>query len=99
MKYALIGSAGQLGRDITPRLIGDVIPLTRAQTDLTNPDTLRAELSALKPDVVVNCAAANKARIIEALVGAGISILDFRVEEAPVDAAVVRLQALQRGRS
>ncbi|MCC7363355.1 MAG: ABC transporter ATP-binding protein [Dehalococcoidia bacterium] len=47
--------------------------------------------------VVVNCAATQKARVVEALVGAGISILDFRVEEAPVDAAVLHLQSLQRG--
>jgi dTDP-4-dehydrorhamnose reductase len=59
MKYALIGSAGQLGRDLAPRLSGDVIALIRAQTDLTKPDTLRSELTALKPDVVINCAAYN----------------------------------------
>ncbi|MCC6381685.1 MAG: ABC transporter ATP-binding protein [Dehalococcoidia bacterium] len=49
--------------------------------------------------VVVNCAARNKAQVVEALVAAGVSILDFRVEEAPVDAAVERLQSLQRGLS
>lgn len=45
--------------------------------------------------VVVNCAATEKARVVEALVAAGIGILDFRVEEAPVDAAVLHLQSLQ----
>lgn len=59
MRYAVIGSAGQLGRDLCPRLRGDVIPLTRGQTDLTRPETLGAVLRDLRPDVVVNCAAYN----------------------------------------
>jgi dTDP-4-dehydrorhamnose reductase len=59
MKYALIGSAGQLGRDVAPRLVGDVVSLTREQTDLTKPDTLRAVLTGLRPDVVINSAAYN----------------------------------------
>ena len=59
MKYAVLGAAGQLGRDLCPRLPGDVVPLTRVQADLTQPDTLRAALTQLRPDVVVNCAAYN----------------------------------------
>ncbi|HYV39173.1 MAG TPA: dTDP-4-dehydrorhamnose reductase [Gemmataceae bacterium] len=59
MKYAVLGAAGQLGRDLCPRLGGDVTPLTRAQADLTKPHTLRETLTALRPDVVVNCAAYN----------------------------------------
>ncbi len=59
MKYAVIGSEGQLGRDLCPRLAGEVVRLTRADADLTKPDLLTATLTALKPDVVVNCAAYN----------------------------------------
>src|SRR5262245_14075492 len=59
MRYAMLGAAGQLGRDLCPRLDGEVIPLTRAQADLTQPDALRAALTDLRPDVVVNCAAYN----------------------------------------
>lgn len=59
MKYAVIGAAGQLGRDLCPRLPGDVTPLTRAQTDLTKLETLKDTLGQLRPDVVVNCAAYN----------------------------------------
>jgi dTDP-4-dehydrorhamnose reductase len=59
VKYAVLGAAGQLGRDLCPRLAGDVIPLTRAAADLTQAETLRATLTALRPDVVVNCAAYN----------------------------------------
>jgi dTDP-4-dehydrorhamnose reductase len=59
VKYAVIGSAGQLGRDLVPRLPGDVVPLTREHADLTRPDLLRSTLTAQRPDVVVNCAAYN----------------------------------------
>jgi dTDP-4-dehydrorhamnose reductase len=59
MRYALIGSAGQLGRELRSRLDGDVTALTREQIDLTKPQTLDAVLSALRPDVIVNCAAYN----------------------------------------
>jgi dTDP-4-dehydrorhamnose reductase len=59
MKYAVIGAAGQLGRDLCPLLDGEVVPLTRAETDLTQPAMVRATLTALRPDIVVNCAAYN----------------------------------------
>src|SRR5262249_37086197 len=59
MKTVVIGSAGQLGRDLCPRLLGEVVPLTRAQADLTRPETLRAALGEHRPDLIVNCAAYN----------------------------------------
>jgi dTDP-4-dehydrorhamnose reductase len=59
MHTAVLGAAGQLGRDLCPRLPGTVTPLDRAGADLTHPDRLRATLADLRPDVVVNCAAYN----------------------------------------
>jgi dTDP-4-dehydrorhamnose reductase len=59
MKYVVLGAAGQLGRDLCPRLPGDVVPLTRAQIDLRDAEGLRSLLAAQRPDVVVNCAAYN----------------------------------------
>jgi dTDP-4-dehydrorhamnose reductase len=59
MKYAVLGSAGQLGRDLCPRLPGEVHALARLQADLTDGDALRKLLTALRPDVVINCAAYN----------------------------------------
>jgi dTDP-4-dehydrorhamnose reductase len=59
MRYAVIGAAGQLGRDLCPRLDGDVVPLTRARADLTRADLLRATLAEVRPGAVVNCAAYN----------------------------------------
>src|SRR5206468_2838433 len=59
MTAAVLGAAGQLGRDLCPRLSGDVVPLDRSRADLTNADQLRATLADLRPGVVVNCAAYN----------------------------------------
>src|SRR5438876_11206236 len=59
MKDAVLGSTGQLGRDLCPKLAGEVIALTRENADLTRRDSLEAALTAARPDVVVNCAAYN----------------------------------------
>jgi dTDP-4-dehydrorhamnose reductase len=59
MKYAVFGAAGQLGRDLCPRLTGIVVPLTRKDADLTDTASLRAVLRRERPDVVINCAAYN----------------------------------------
>jgi dTDP-4-dehydrorhamnose reductase len=59
VRHAVVGAAGQLGRDLCPRLAGEVVALTRDRIDLTRPDTVRAALAAVRPDVVYNCAAYN----------------------------------------
>lgn len=58
MTIAVIGAAGQLGRDLCSRLAGDVVPLTRAEVDLTRPETF-SRLRELQPDTIINCAACN----------------------------------------
>jgi dTDP-4-dehydrorhamnose reductase len=59
MRIAILGSQGQLGRDLVPRLVGEVIPLTRTDIDLAKPETIGPKLRELRPDVIVNCAAYN----------------------------------------
>jgi dTDP-4-dehydrorhamnose reductase len=59
MRTVVLGAPGQLGRDLCPRLAGEVVPLSRADVDLTDEDALRARLTALRPTTVVNCAAYN----------------------------------------
>jgi len=59
MRFAVIGAAGQLGRDLVPRLAGDVVPLDRSRAELTQPELLRSALTDIRPDIVVNCAAYN----------------------------------------
>ncbi len=58
-KVAVLGSGGQLGRELLGRLEGDVIPLTRRDADLTDPDALSQLIRRLKPGIVINCAAYN----------------------------------------
>src|SRR5262245_43126254 len=59
MRTAVLGAAGQLGRDLCPRLPGEVIPLSRADADLTDTARLREALTSRRPDIVINCAAYN----------------------------------------
>src|SRR6478672_9811650 len=59
MRYAVLGAQGQLGRDLCRLWGNSATPLGRAEVDLARPDTLRAALGPLRPDVVVNCAAFN----------------------------------------
>lgn len=59
MRTVVFGAPGQLGRDLVPRLPGEVVPLGRADVDLADPARLRARLTELRPTAVVNCAAYN----------------------------------------
>jgi dTDP-4-dehydrorhamnose reductase len=59
MRCVVLGAGGQLAADLVPRLPGEAVPLTRAEADLTRPAELRAALTGLRPDAVINCAAYN----------------------------------------
>ena len=59
MKIAVLGAHGQLGRDLCPQLSGEVVPLARADIDLARPETIAPVLAAIRPAVLVNCAAYN----------------------------------------
>ncbi len=59
MRIAVLGAAGQLGRDLCPRLPGEVLPLSRADIDLSQPNTIAPVLATIRPDVFINCAAYN----------------------------------------
>ena len=62
MRYAVLGAAGQLGRDLCPRLPGEVVSLSRSGSsvaDLSRPESLRGMFDQVRPDMVVNCAAYN----------------------------------------
>jgi dTDP-4-dehydrorhamnose reductase len=69
MRYAVLGAAGQLGRDLCSRLPGEVISLSRTGSpsrpgsppaiDLALLESLRSLFDDVQPDVVINCAAYN----------------------------------------
>lgn len=60
-KAAVIGGFGQLGTDLCEQLSTDydVIPLAHADIEITDIDNAKKKLSDIKPDVVLNTAAAH----------------------------------------
>jgi dTDP-4-dehydrorhamnose reductase len=61
MRIAVTGAAGHLGPAILAELAGahDVLPLTRADLDITDRASALAVMRRLAPDAIVNCAAFN----------------------------------------
>lgn len=59
MRTAVLGAAGQLGRDLITLLGDSALPLTREAIDLARPETIAPGVAAAKADVVINCAAYN----------------------------------------
>jgi dTDP-4-dehydrorhamnose reductase len=61
MRIAVVGARGQLGAAIVHELSPshDVVPLTRADLDVTDDDAVAAGFRRLKPEVIINCAAFN----------------------------------------
>ncbi len=60
MKLLVTGAAGMLGQDVVrcARADGhDVVPLTRAELDVTDPEPVSRRVLDERPDAVVNCAA------------------------------------------
>jgi len=59
-RWLVTGAAGMLGRDLTALLTArgaEFTALTRADLDITDGTAAAAAITAVKPDVVVNCAA------------------------------------------
>jgi dTDP-4-dehydrorhamnose reductase len=81
VRHAVVGAAGQLGRDLCPRLAGEVVALTRDRIDLTRPDAVRAALAEVRPDVVYNCAAYNHVDRAEAEPEAAFAVNAWGVRE------------------
>jgi dTDP-4-dehydrorhamnose reductase len=59
MRIAIVGAAGQLGTALQACLRGEIIPLTHAEIEITDPQRVAAALAAARPDCVINCAAYN----------------------------------------
>lgn len=63
MKIAITGAAGQLGTDLVQVLQAcrhAVIPLTRAELDVTKAEHLKVILAEIQPELVINCTAENR---------------------------------------
>jgi len=59
MRHVVLGARGQLGRDLCPRLSGEVLTPTRYQADLSRPEQLQEWLTKVRPDTVINCVSYN----------------------------------------
>jgi len=59
LKTVVLGAAGQLGREFCRQYQGEVVPITRAEADLSKPEAIQHMLAQQEPAVVINCAAYN----------------------------------------
>jgi dTDP-4-dehydrorhamnose reductase len=81
VRIAVLGSQGQLGRDLCPRLPAEAVPLTRADLDLSRPESIAPAVQSLRPDVLVNCAAYNFVDKAEAEPDAAFAVNAWGVRE------------------
>ncbi|REJ94341.1 MAG: dTDP-4-dehydrorhamnose reductase [Planctomycetota bacterium] len=59
MRIAIVGAHGQLGTALVSQLGDAAVPLTRADVDITNAESVAAALVSAEADVVINTAAWN----------------------------------------
>jgi dTDP-4-dehydrorhamnose reductase len=82
MKIALIGANGQLGSDlakILPARGHDLIPLTHADVEVSDADSVEAMMAAHRPKLVLNMAAFHKVDACEEEVGQTFAVNTFGV--------------------
>lgn len=67
MRIALIGANGQLGSDLVKvlRPNHDLTPLTHADVEVTDPESVEKMMQRVEPDVVLNMAAFHKVDVCE----------------------------------
>ena len=58
-RILLVGSNGQVGSELLPRLAscGELLATTRTQLDLSSEESIRAVVRSFKPTVIINAAA------------------------------------------
>ncbi|GAG30534.1 unnamed protein product, partial [marine sediment metagenome] len=67
MRIALIGANGQLGSDLVKVLqpVHDLVPLTHADVEVTDAESVEAMMQRCKPEIVLNMAAFHRVDVCE----------------------------------
>jgi dTDP-4-dehydrorhamnose reductase len=76
MKIVLIGKNGQLGWELQQILpaLGEVIPLSRSDLDLSVPDTIQKTVTELKPHLIVNASAYTEVDLAESQIDLAMNV-------------------------
>ncbi len=67
-RVAVFGASGQLGTELVSLYRGrgsEILAMTRAEVDITDPAVVESRLATFDPDVVINCAAYNMVDVAE----------------------------------
>ena len=93
MRILLTGRGGQVGRALTTALqsLGTVIATDRSSLDLAFPDQIRARVTAMQPDLIVNAAAYTDVERAELEEEAAVAINGVSVGELAVAACELRV--------
>ena len=96
MRALVTGAGGQLGRTVARVLADgcDIVPLTRAELDVTDESRVRSAVAEARPGVIVNCAAYNAVDEAEDDAVAALEVNAFGVRSlaraaAEIDATLV----------
>lgn len=82
MKIALVGANGQLGSDLArvlPARGHDLVPLTHADVEVSDAESVEAMMAAHRPELVLNTAAFHKVDACEEEVGQAFAVNTFGV--------------------
>jgi dTDP-4-dehydrorhamnose reductase len=96
VKILILGSAGQLGRDLVSKLQHhELHAWTRANVDLSNSEEARSKINSLSPEVIINCAAYNLVDQAELTPEAAFAVNSDAVRNLAVSAKTVDAYFIQ----
>jgi dTDP-4-dehydrorhamnose reductase len=91
LTVAVVGAHGLLGAAVVEAFAGrhNVVPLTRADVEVTDDDAVRRTMERLRPDVIVNCTACNDVDGAEDAPSRAFDVNAFAVKTLAAAAAAV----------
>jgi len=93
VRIAIVGANGQLGNDLVKvlRPLHDLTPLTRADVQVTSPESVEAMLRTHQPELVMNMAAFHKVDVCEDEVEPAFAVNAYGVRTLAWPAGLTRL--------